>query len=413
MKQLLIRPVPMRGESWQGYLLRLTEHNELGTPRRIKPEWLSTPAQASILRGPIAGLGPLNAPDPEGLGPRYWNTRRPRYCPLCLEEQPHWRSLWALVFYVACHRHGLALLDRCAGCAQSLKWSRGDLAHCRCGNDLRRQAAHPASAGAVAVSMSLAMAWRDGARCISAGDASIEDLLYRTWLLGSYRSGAAKRAQKLSDLHVVAEATKIAEAAHEVMHPWPSSFFAFLDEAAIRYGKVQSTRLADRFGALYKELFGSKALTALADLREGFEAYVREKWPGQIAERNRRLSPETRLAHVWIPVTRAAKQMHWRPARLRVLVSRGVIRGHLRPRPSGRVAGVVHKDDLARLNAEARTWLDLGEVCRILHVGKKAVHQMMAGGRLTAVSGPSVDGHPIWQFRRTDVDRLHDGAAAC
>lgn len=73
---------------------------------------------------------------------------------------------------------------------------------------------------------------------------------------------------------------------------------------------------------------------------------------------------------------------------------------------------MVHKDDLGRLDAEARTWLNLGEVCQSLRAGKKAVHRMMSGGRLTAASGPTVDGHPVWQFRKEDVDRLRDETSA-
>ena len=79
----------MCGESRQGYLLRLTQNNALGTPWRVKKEWLDTLTQAARLRGPIAGLGALNSPDPGALSARYWNTRRPRYCPHCLDDLSH------------------------------------------------------------------------------------------------------------------------------------------------------------------------------------------------------------------------------------------------------------------------------------------------------------------------------------
>jgi len=234
----------------------------------------------------------------------------------------------------------------------------------------------------------------------------VEGLLYRTWLLGSYRSQAAERAQKLVGLHAVPQAVRIVEAAADVLSGGKSGYFDFLDQVAARYGDESSTRLARRFGAFYKELFATKAGAALAELREGFEAYVRERWPGQIAERNRRLSQEVRTGHAWIPVTRAAKQLHWSSARLRDATARGAVQGRLHQRPSGRVTGVVHREDLERLKADSSTWIDLTGTCRLLRIGKKAANALIGSGRLPAVSGPSIDGRVVWQFRRADVERI-------
>jgi hypothetical protein len=413
MSGLLVRPTPVRGESRQGYLLRLSDQNVLGSPRRIKTEWLEALAPPATLRGPIAGLGALNAVDRIGPSARYWNTRRPRYCRHCLEEAPYWRSVWGLVFCVACHRHEVALVDDCRDCGHPLRWVRCRLLQCACGADLRDRTPQAASAPAIAASCALAAAWCDGGAPSepATGNGGVEGLLYRTWLLGSYRSQAAERPQKLAGLYAMPQAVRIVEAAADVVSNGKAGYFDFLDQVAARYGDPASTRLAGRFGAFYKELFATKAAVALADLREGFEAYVRERWPGQIAERNSRLSADVRTGHVWIPVTRAAKQLCWRSSRLRDAIVRGVVRGQLHERPSGRIAGVVHREDLERLMAESSTWIDLTGACRILRIGKKAAHALIRSGQLPAVSGPSVDGRLVWQFRRTDVERLRPHAS--
>lgn len=408
MSGLLIRPAPVRGESWQGYLLRMAEHNALGTPTRVKKNWLETGALQGCLRGPISGLGVLNKPDPGGLSMRYWNTRRPRYCPLCLDEAPFWRSAWTLVFYVACHHHHVALVDDCESCGRPLRSTRSSLLQCSCGRDLRRRLPREASPAAIATSSALASAWCDGEvpENASVEGPDVAGLLYRVWLLGAYGSQTADRAQKLSNLHAVTRATVIVEAAAKVTFDWPTGYFAFLDEVADRYGDPASSRLGNRFGAFYKELFGRKAGTALSDLREGFEAYVRERWPGQIAERNRRLRPHVRSEHAWVPITRAAKQLRCKAARLRKLIASGLARGHLTQRSSGRVSGVIHREDLAHLLSEAPTCVDMATVCKLLHIGKKAVHKLVSSGRLPAVSGPTVDGCSIWRFRPSDVEQL-------
>jgi hypothetical protein len=236
--------------------------------------------------------------------------------------------------------------------------------------------------------------------------------LRRIWLLGSYRLGEGAKAQKLANLHMVSEATRVVEAAEGVQDDWPHAFFELLDATAARYGRTSSPLLTDHFGGFYKELFSPAFKAAFGDLRSAFEQYILQRWPGQLAARNRRLSAQTRDEHVWLPLTSAAKSMHWRTGRLRRVVERGIVRGHLQLRPSGRVSGVVHRDDVAALKKEADQWLDLTTVCKALHVGKAAAREMMARGVLVAVAGPSVDGHRVWQFRRQDVDSCRVGICA-
>jgi hypothetical protein len=233
-------------------------------------------------------------------------------------------------------------------------------------------------------------------------------MLLRLWLLGSYQAQVADRAQKVSDLHLVTVATRMAEAAAEVTSSWPESYFAFLEEVAGRYGDASSGRLMRRFGSFYKALYSRKLGRAGEDLRRGFEAYVKERWPGQIAERNQRLSAETRGSHLWVPVTRAAKMLHWKPSRLRSMIASGAARGHLEVRPSGRVAGVVHREDLCRLREDSATWVDLKTACKVLRVGKKRVHSLVKAGLLEPLSGPGIDGFAVWQFRRQDIEGLRE-----
>jgi hypothetical protein len=92
---ILVRPRPISNESARGYVLRVSEQNGLETPRWL----LSYLAEKDIalkgyaalerilknpehgfegLRGPVANLAELNAPDLGNLPIRYWNTRRPK-----------------------------------------------------------------------------------------------------------------------------------------------------------------------------------------------------------------------------------------------------------------------------------------------------------------------------------------------
>jgi hypothetical protein len=406
---LLVRPQPTAGESRHGYLLRIAEANALDSPAGLTGDVLERSglrARADLLRGPLAGLRALNAPDQGGLAMRYWNVRTCRYCPACLAERPSWRDVWQLVFYVACHHHRMALQQSCPACLQRVTWKRVGVASCRCGADLRRAKHESPNRAAVDASASVAAAW-DGAPRVSAGtQGSVESILHRIWLLGAYQLALQPKAQKLSDLHLLPQATRVVEAAANVLDDWPRGFHALLDATAERYGVRTSARMTDRFGGLYKEIYNPARVNDLGDLRDGFERYVRERWSGQLAARNSRLSSETRDAHVWVPVTRAARDLHWRSGRVRSAIERGLLEGRLQCRPSGRVAGVVHRESLDLLKQDAQSWLDLGAVCRRLRKGKKAVRDLVAIGQLNAVSGPKIDGAAVWQFRAQDVEQL-------
>lgn len=406
---LLLRPAPRGGESAMGYLLRLVEANALDSPGCIEAPFVVDLllGNGSPLRGPVGGLSALNGPDAGGLPMRFWNVRQPRFCPRCLGVEAVWKALWQLSFYVACHTHRVKLRDGCHQCGSPLKWRRPSLLTCRCGADLRASPAVPADDCCTGVSREIEEAWaRDEQEASAMDRRMLPNLLDRIWLLGSYRLARGTKAQKLAGLHLVGVATSVVEAYGAVVNTWPQGFFQLLDDTVRRYGDAASDRLTLRFGGLYKEIFAARRSAAFGDLRAAFEQYVLERWPGQLAKRNRRLSAAAREAHVWVPLAEAARELHWRPARVREAVSRGALRGDLRLTRSGRTSGVVHRDALLRLKKEAADWVSLKDVCRLLRAGKKYVKQLMSERTIVPVVGPSIDGYRVWQFRRADAERL-------
>lgn len=405
MKQPLVRPIPAGDESAQGYLLRLADSNAFPSARTVQRTWLNLhPSQAS-LRGPICGLRSLNQPDAGGLKIRHWNTQRPRYCPICLAESGHWRSAWSLSFCVACPVHLVALVDDCLCCGRPLKWRRPQVTRCSCGADLVGRCSVGAGEGAVDLSRQLATflhkPLRPGESCTD-----LQLLLERTWLLGTYQLQLSTRAQKLGGLHEVAKAAQVVEAAAQVVADWPRGYFKFLEGAAVGYGTTSGSSIVAHFGPLYRELFRGARHAFNADLRDGFESYLRMNWAGQLAKRNRRLSGEAVATHEWVPVTRAARALGWSIPRVQQGILQGRIRGKVQPQPSGRMTGVVHGDELRRLQELDSLSLDLLTTCRTLRMGKKRVHGLIKRGELAALSGPSIDGRQSWRFRRCDVEKL-------
>lgn len=405
MKQLLVRPLPADDESAQGYLLRLAAANVLTSAKMLQPANLRMHTSQAVLRGPISGIKALNRADPGGLPIRHWNTRRPRYCPACLTESGHWRDIWSLNFCVACPSHRTLLVDDCPACGQHLKWHRSQVTRCGCGADLAQRETISASRHSVDLACRLAAFLREPLKTQTSGK-SLQLLLERTWLLGSYRLQFTTRAQKLGGMHEIARAALVVDSASQVVHDWPHSYFQFLEDVSSRSGTPRSSSIMSHFGPLYRELFRGERHGFNSDLREGFETYLSTRWEGQLARRNRRLSSDAVDAHVWVPITPAAKALGWSIARLRKGIVEGNIRGTVRARPSGRMTGVVHRDELVRLRQMDGKRVDLLSACRALKVGKKRIHKLMELGKLTPLSGPSVDGRRTWVFHRLDVERL-------
>lgn len=421
---LLVRPHPVPGELRMGFVIRTTDENGFASPRTL--EVIGWRAEAAVRetpaylgpRGPVCGLAELNEAVYDGLPARFWNARRPRYCPPCLAESEYWRAEWGLNLFVACPHHHVQLVDTCCHCGKPLRWNRPKLTECRCGADLKAAdvVAAPTTVVQVCERLDAAVsgAWKDA----SGHDAvKLAYELHRLWLLGAYVVGTGSKPMKLSNLHSVQRSTEVVEAAAMVMSDWPANFHRLLDEIARRHGQSDPTRLTGAFGAFYKEVFSRRQPSALAPLREAFELYISQNWTGQIARRNRRLPTDAVTTHVWVPATRAAKELGWRVPRVRRAIATGLMLGHVRQLASGRTSAVVHRESLETFKLGMSALVTQADVCRMLHVGKKRVRAMVAAGILRPVTGPSIDGAAVWRFRQPEVEQLAgkvpDGAGGC
>jgi hypothetical protein len=400
-----------------GYLLRVAEANGLPTPTSMSVDaWqflLVSVASRSDgrFRGPIGGMGALNGADRCGLGSRYWNTRRPRYCPACLGDRPIWKAQWMLSFCVACDIHGTALIDSCRACSRPLSWNRSSLTSCRCGADLRSALAEKASENIMGAACRFARAWEhqveqeDG----ELPGGRLTGFLDRIWLFGGYALNAGSRPQKVSNLHQVAQASQMVEAAGGVEAGWPDGLYRLLSHVENTFGNHESSRLSARFGGFYKQLFHPSRSEAFADIRAAFNAYVNDRWCGQLTIRNTRLNAATLSDHAWISATVAARRLGWKTSRVRTWISRGLVNGKVVELASGRTSSVIHRDDVDRLVAESASWLTLKDACLLLHRGKAAIRTLVASGLLKPAAGPQIDGNPVWRFKRCELEAI----AAC
>lgn len=423
---ILVRPRPIKNESTRGYVLRVSEKNGMETPRWLSSRLgdvggrsdgcvilraiLNEPEHGLAgLRGPVANLAQLNAPDRGGLPGRYWNTRRPRFCPCCLGESSYWRASWDLVFTVACGKHGHLLHDQCPQCEKPLSWDRAHITTCACGFDLREAATQSAPEFAIQLAREIDLRLQPTA--FPQEDVievwhhlDLEMLLKLVWFLGAYSRNAHRKPQKIVGLETSSVAGAMVEQAMAILNDWPAGFHRLLDEIAARQApNISSNKIGAKFGWFYGALYKSFPGPKLEFLRIGFEDYLREHWTGQLAKRNRRLSADMRSEHEWVSTAEAAKLLKMRVGTVGRFLQEGILKGELHVTKSGRKMSAIRRDSLNALISRKQDWVTLKDVRALLGISRKRAYVLLEQGALKPISGPAVDGRTLWRFERQDV----------
>jgi len=224
------------------------------------------------------------------------------------------------------------------------------------------------------------------------------------WLLGAYSRNAHLKPQKIIGLETAEVAIEMVDEAVRILEEWPGEFHRFLDTLVQRRASSSSeNKLGARFGSFYNALYKAFSGEEFDFLRAGFESYLRDNWQGQLAKRNRRLSPELRTEHEWVSIVEAAKTLGVRPPKVKVYLEQGLLKGRLHRTQGGRTMGVILIDSLTELLRRKQDCISLKDARQLLGVSRRKSYEFMAKGVLKPISGPTVDGQQVWGFRREDV----------
>ena len=161
---LNIRPVAFAGESWIGYLNRLSHRNRIYGGAHTLAKLLGMTSPQLVVASPEMILPRLNVDLPNARDEMmsqagatralrvnlasYGRTMKSRVCAKCLldDEVPHVRAVWEMPMSMICHRHSAQLVDQCPACGQGIDAMRSNVLQCQCGSDLRFVTQLPASA---------------------------------------------------------------------------------------------------------------------------------------------------------------------------------------------------------------------------------------------------------------------------
>jgi len=156
---LNVRPHAIDGESWPGYLLRLSQSNGLDGLKDLAR--ILTFTELQLIAGDAREILPLlgvqftdyelinrvlGQPEPRRKiryvhVARMGRSVRSRVCPLCLasDDVPYVRAAWEHPLALVCEKHQISLRDRCESCEADITIQRSRVESCDCGSEFTQQ----------------------------------------------------------------------------------------------------------------------------------------------------------------------------------------------------------------------------------------------------------------------------------
>jgi len=415
-ERLVVRAKPHDGESYLGFVLRLTELNayeatmwvrELaGIPVPLPIGTLISRIEADLPR--LARLIGYDVTDFRCLlyepivynydapvlgsshPPHVLRLRRPKLCPKCLQEQNYCRKLWDYTAATACPTHNVLLVDECRTCHRRITWARKRVSICRCSSDFREAEVSKVTSTDVQVSR-LILGKLQGAsnshNFFAANpltNLNLASVLGALFFVGVQQQGGDRLVRSFPSL-TVREAHDAMLKAFRVFEDWPNNFHAFLDEkCSMKSGHVSANRLFNRYGSIARQLYRVSYLPEPISLvlRKEFEAHVTEKW-----EEGHLQAPLWFSKHCgqYLNRKKAAAILNVAPQIIERMVREGelggtIVRKTVRQNFSVDAAGV---DNLLRLY---RRSLSMYEATRVLGLRSGHVTTLLKRGLLTAIS---------------------------
>lgn len=282
MNNLLLRtPLPKNGESYRGYILRLSEANGLSTPARMLGLAGMHDLKIRLAEHPVEALTKLTGHDqnifseitysnnidgmPQLSGHKlpkaYLRLRQSHVCPECVSTLGYIPAKWDLLAATVCPIHKRKLIDKCQECSEPLNWFRPGMLTCRCNAIIVGGKDEPPSLGLIELTQTI-WAVMDGKK-LSDQDSTLgmpleylTNMSLRTLLGVSHVLGAIKLHLdgSTSTAKAGTDAREI-EAAADLYVNWPHDYHYFLSRYGEQHGK-NAIGLYRQFLGLMSKLFG-------------------------------------------------------------------------------------------------------------------------------------------------------------
>lgn len=413
---------PYRDEGPRGYLLRLAEANlsdtyqlsQIGIGYNV--EQLSA---HGLLTEPIVDAELIHQIQQidEWLhsGKPIFNEKFSRFCPHCLSESHYWRLEWELLFYDACHHHGVWLVDQCNSCNKKIDWKRSQLNRCACGADLTMEGQSLREAPESLIKLSRAISQKSllhQNKAPLSAPVELTDLEQTQRLiryLGNYANQASGRNPlKMHHAGDINQSWPVTTLAAELLDHWPKSFHESLTNLEKKNrSKDGRPSLNNVFGQAYHYVFESLTEPAFKEVKAQFERWISEAWKGGIAGRNKRLLPVLLKNAAWIPSNAACDFLGVSIQRLQMLIREGAIEGETHISAKGRKFIMVRRDNLEETKNQLLGMINMHTAHQLLGIQKRRMRLLLRFLFKDARKLGPAWGSP-WEVSRQEVNKILD-----
>lgn len=305
---------------------------------------------------------------------------RARCCPHCLVSRKRWMSAWEIAHADACPDCGHWLVDQCSRCSKPLSWARPRLLECQCGNSLITERQGEAPAAVVALAATLFSIHRGN--CVETAPLAcmgLADAVDAIRFLGSLVAGVPK-SRILSEfkLDPLDLSWTVTTAAAEVLSDWPNRLWTSLDRIRESHPEDQRGQLLRLFSPVYASLYRGADAHKLEPIREGFEAYLVQKWPGQLVKRHRRIGELALPEPSWLRVRQAARLIGCSTRTLHQMVKAQDLEAQTWQTSGGRSYMLIRKSDIEALLLERGRLIDLNEAARRLGLAESRASKLLS-----------------------------------
>lgn len=398
---------PHHDESLVGYLYRLAHLNAVTGAELLKA--FKNAKSDDVKRwtsGPVIPAGwsdlVLELRQPGTRPTKPWNHRSRKFCPHCLSERSYWRATWNLTLVTCCTRHRIALHDCCNACGAKLSAEAMRCMGCtQCGQPLASASATVSVTGSGTLWIARQLVRRMSGRSVATRHATshlaladFHELVMRIGIRALLSD--RRKPMKLRDAGALAVVEPIAETAGRVLMEWPRGFVRLLDKIRLQRTQGAGWKINQTMGPIYHDIYRYLNDARFDFVRVAFETYLRTRWDGPLALRNRNLSTEFVEQHRWVPLHDAARAIDVDQALLNRLVVNEKIPSREYVHGSGRVARVVDLDAVRALAGRLQGALTLEQAAKELALGKDRVRQLLEAGLLSAMGGRPTIGERWW-----------------
>lgn len=363
----LLNPPRAQEAGPRAHILRLAEDNKV------------SPLDVLRLQGP-SRLG-FSIANQEATSP-YSMARllagRCRFCPHCLSTGNGWHRGWETPCADACPRCGCWLVDECSVCNRPVLWSRQHLMLCACGAALDQAPGRQAPAAVVRLAKSMANLESFATEQSPLFGLDARQATDVVWFLGRLACGGANtRRPRAEGLPPMWESWPVTSAAAEVLADWPQAFCRVLDQRRERSPEADRGSLLRVFPEVYATLYRHPRPQHFTRVVEAFEAYVIERWPGQLAKRHGRLGDRAVGEPTWIRMRQAARLTGYPESALMRLVKQGALESERWTTARGRSFLLLRRTGVDALVSAQGPAIDLREAAVRLGLSETRLAQVL------------------------------------